>query len=153
MSRFLVRLCFVLVLVLPSLILSSYALIMAIDHTDEISVATYADFLKQGFTRVIIRAYNSACETGGEVNPAFIPSYNNARAAGITDIQGYVLLCNGINNTACKSYQDQINEIKAAISTNKMVIGMLWIDIEQDQDCPGNVSRNLKFFETADSIH
>ena len=138
MNRFLVLLV-CLVLILPGLILSSSALIMAIDHTDVISVADYSNYLKQGITRAIIRASNSACDIGGEVNPSFVPSYNNARQAGFTDIQGYVLLCNGNNITACKSYQAQINEIEAAISSNKMIIGTLWFDIERDDDCPGNV--------------
>ena len=141
MFRFVLIPC--IVLVLPGLILSSYGLIYAIDSTGVIPKASYSDLLKKNFTRAIIRGYNPACSsTGGEVNPDFVASYNNARAAGYgangTDIQTYWLPCNGDGND-CKEYKVQLNELLATFVNHSMDIGKIWVDLERDSDCPNNV--------------
>ena len=136
MFRFIVVPCYVLVL--PGVILSSYGLIHAIDSTDVMPEAIYCDLLKHNFTRAIIRGYTPACCTGGRVNPSFVPSYKNARAAGYTDIQTYWLPCNGKGNN-CKTYKVQMDELLATIAENVMEIGMIWLDFERDADCPKNV--------------
>ena len=141
MFRFVLVPC--IVLVLPGLILSSYGLIYAIDSTDVISKASYSDLLKKNFTRAIIRGYNPACSTtGGEVNPDFVASYNNSKAAGYTDIQTYWLPCNGDGNK-CKPYDVQLNELLTTFVNHHMEIGMIWLDFERDSDCPNNVRIQL----------
>jgi len=117
--------------ILPVLIVSSYGLIFAVDSSQLVPEATYVKALGEGFTKAIIRGYEEACSIGGEVDPNFVGSYNNARAAGYTDIDTYWFPCNGSGNK-CKSYATQLSELAEAFSANSMDIGMIWIDLEQD---------------------
>ena len=126
-------------LLLPALIASSYGLIFAVDSSQLVSEATYAKALGEGFTKAIIRGYEEACGVGGEVDPNFGPSYNNARAAGYTDIDMYWFPCNGSSHN-CKSYATQLSEIEAKFRANSMNIGRIWIDFEKDSSSCNNVS-------------
>jgi hypothetical protein len=144
MFRFVVLVCFV---VLPVLISPSYGLVNVIDCTDAVvPVANYSQIRQEGFTRAIIRGYDSACTSGGEVNPNFVSSYENARAAGYTDIHTYWLPCNG-NGNPCSSYDDQLLELLTTIVEYGMDIGMIWLDLEQDPDCNNNVRIQLEVLE------
>ena len=124
-------------LVLPALIVSSYGL-FAVDSSALVPEATYVKARGEGFTRAIIRSFEEACGIGGEVDPNFVSSYKNARAAGYTDIDTYWFPCNGSGNK-CKSYDTQLSELAATFSANKMDIGTIWIDFEKDPIC-NNVS-------------
>ncbi|KAF8988653.1 glycoside hydrolase superfamily [Cyathus striatus] len=121
-------------LLLPAFIASSYALVSAVDSSQLVSTATYTKAKGEGFTKAIIRGYEEACGIGGEVDPNFVGSYNNARAAGYTNIDMYWFPCNGSGNN-CKSYATQLSEIAATFSAHSMDIGTIWIDIEQDSIC------------------
>ena len=101
-------------LLLPALIASSYGLIFAVDSSQLVSQDAYTKALGEGFTKAIIRGYEEACRVGGEVDPNFVPSYNNARAAGYTNIDMFWFPCNGSGNN-CKSYATQISEISKKI--------------------------------------
>jgi hypothetical protein len=125
-------------LILPALIISSYGLIFAVDSSQLVPEATYAKALGEGFTKAIIRGYEEACSIGGEVDPNFVSSYNNARSAGYTNIDMYWFPCNGSGND-CKSYATQLSEISETFSANSMDIGTIWIDLESDSVCD-NVS-------------
>ncbi|KAI8867500.1 glycoside hydrolase [Ramicandelaber brevisporus] len=92
--------------------------------------------LGNGFTKAIIRGYQEACGSGGRVDPNFVSSYNNARAADFTDIDAYWFPCTGANN-ACKSFSTQLSEISATFRANKMKIGRIWVDIEKYSVCNG----------------
>jgi len=127
---------------LPALFASAYALISAVDSSTLVSEATYAKARSEGFTKAIIRGYEEACGVGGEVDPNFVSSYNNARAAGYTDIDMYWFPCNGSGNN-CKSYATQLSEISATFSAHSMKIGTIWIDLEKDAAVCNNVSRSL----------
>nr|BAL02924.1 hypothetical protein [Pholiota nameko] len=118
-------------LLLPAFIGSSYALVSAVDSSSLVPTATYTKARGEGFTKAIIRGYEEACGIGGEVDPNFVGSYNNARAAGYTDIDTYWLPCNGSGNN-CKSYATQLSEIAATFSAHSMKIGTIWIDLEKD---------------------
>jgi hypothetical protein len=126
-------------LLLPALIASSYGLISAVDSAQLVHQATYAKALGEGFTKAIIRGYEEACSVGGEVDPTFVPSYRNARAAGYTDIDMYWFPCNGSGHN-CKSYAAQLSEIAATLKANSMTIGRIWIDLEKDSAICNNVS-------------
>ena len=78
------------VVVLVSLAKSGFALIYGVDSSTLVPGGTYSTAKGEGFTKAIIRAYE-AWEGGGQVDPNFIGSYNNARAAGITNIDAYWL--------------------------------------------------------------
>ena len=133
-------------LLLPVLIASSYGLIHAVDSSQLVSEATYAKALGEGFTKAIIRGYEEACGIGGEVDPNFVPSYQNAISAGYTNIDMYWFPCNGSGNN-CKSYAEQISEIQATFTKNSMNIGTIWIDFEKDSRVCNNVSSlNPLFF-------
>ena len=125
-------------LLLPALIASSYGLISAVDSAQLVSEAIYSKALGEGFTKAIIRGYEEACGIGGEVDPNFVPSYNNARAAGYTDIDVYWFPCNGASHN-CKSYATQLSEISATFQANSMDIGRIWIDLEKDAAVCNNV--------------
>jgi hypothetical protein len=77
--------------ILTSLVSLSLALVHGVDSSTLISEATYAKAKSEGFTKAVIRGYEKACGVGGMVDPNFVPSYKNARAAGITDIDAYWL--------------------------------------------------------------
>jgi hypothetical protein len=124
-------------LVLPGLIASSYGL-FAVDSSQLVSQATYIKARGEGFTRAIIRGYQEACGVGGKVDPNFVGSYKNARAAGYTDIDTYWFPCNGSGNN-CKSYATQLSELAATFSANNMIIGKIWIDLEKDAAICNNV--------------
>ena len=125
-------------LFLPALILPSYGLIFAVDSSELIPEATYVKARGEGFTKAVIRGYEEACSIGGEVDPNFVSSYKNARAAGYTNIDMYWFPCNGSGNK-CKSYATQLSEIAATFKAHSMDIGTIWIDLEKDSGCD-NVS-------------
>lgn len=110
------------------------ALISGVDSSQLVTEATYAKARSEGFTKAIIRGYEEACGVGGEVDPNFVASYNNARAAGYTDIDTYFFPCNGSGNR-CKSYATQISELSATFHAHSMKIGRIWLDIEKDSSC------------------
>jgi len=117
--------------VLSAFTSSAFALIHGVDSATLVSEATYAKAIGEGFTKAVIRGYEEACGVGGEVDPNFVPSYNNARAAGFTNIDTYWFPCNGVGHN-CKSYATQISELAATFRANSMNIGTIWIDIEKD---------------------
>jgi hypothetical protein len=119
------------VLILATLVSSSLALIHAVDSSSLVSQGTFATAKSEGFTKAIIRGFEEACGSGGLVDPNFVASYNNARAAGITNIDTYWFPCSGTTNT-CKTYAQQIADIGATFSAHSMDIGRIWIDLESD---------------------
>jgi hypothetical protein len=114
-------------------------LLHAVDSSTAVSQAIYATAKGEGFTKAIIRGYYEACGSGGLVDPNFVSSYRNARAAGITNIDTYWFPCTGASNS-CKSYATQLQELGATFKANSMNITTLWIDIENDSTVCHNVS-------------
>ncbi|KAG0073564.1 hypothetical protein BGZ92_003797, partial [Podila epicladia] len=51
----------------------------------------------------VMRGFQEACAIGGRVDSDFLPSYRNARAAGYTDIDVYMVPCTGSGNS-CKPF-------------------------------------------------
>lgn len=119
---------------------STFALVQGVDSSTLVSEATYSKAKGEGFTKAIIRGYEEACGVGGQVDPNFVGSYNNARAAGYTNIDVYLFPCTGSTNS-CKSYATQISELGATFNAHSMKIGKIWIDIEKDSTC-NNVCSN-----------
>ncbi|KAF9582153.1 hypothetical protein BGW38_000572 [Lunasporangiospora selenospora] len=103
----------------------------AVDSSALVSVDIYRKAKGQGFKKAIIRGYQEACSKGGQVDPMFVKSYSNARAAGYTDIDMYWFPCSGANNN-CKSFDTQLSEIASVFQANSMEIGRIWVDIEWD---------------------
>ena len=128
-------------LVVSAFASSALALVHGVDSSTLVSEATYAKALGEGFTKAIIRGYEEACGVGGEVDPNFVPSYNNARAAGYTSIDTYWFPCTGTTHS-CKSYDTQIAEIGATFNAHSMQIGKIWIDFEKDSTVCNNVRPN-----------
>ena len=112
----------------------AYALVSGVDSSTLVSTATYSKAKSEGFTKAIIRGFEEACSVGGEIDPNFVGSYNNARAAGYTNIDAYWYPCTGSGN-ACKSYAEQIAEIGSTFNAHSMKIGTVWIDMEKDSVC------------------
>jgi hypothetical protein len=82
------------IITLTTFVSTSLALVYGVDSSTLVSEATYAQAKSEGFTKAIIRGYEEACGVGGQVDPNFVSSYNNARAAGITNIDAYWLYVN-----------------------------------------------------------
>jgi hypothetical protein len=123
---------------LLALATSALALVYGVDSSVYVPEATYAKAKSEGFTKAIMRGFEEACGVGGEIDPNWVASYNNARAAGITNIDMYWFPCTGSAHN-CKSFATQISEIGATFSAHKMDIGTIWIDLEYDSTC-NNVS-------------
>jgi hypothetical protein len=119
---------------LASIIPASLAIIHGVDSSSVVPTATYTKAKGEGFTKAIIRGYQEACSVGGRVDPNFVTSYNNARAAGYTNIDTYWYPCTGSGNS-CKSYATQIAELGATFDAHSMKIGRIWIDMEKDSVC------------------
>lgn len=68
-------------------------------------------------------------QLGGRIDPAFITSYNQIRASGITNIDGYFFPCTGSSHN-CKSPQTQVNEIVNFLKANNILVKRLWLDLE-----------------------
>jgi hypothetical protein len=132
------------IVVLAAFASSTLGLLHAVDSSSAVSEAIYAKAKGEGFTKAIIRAYEEACGSGGQVDPNFVSSYKNARAAGISNIDAYWFPCTGASNK-CKSYATQLSEIGAAFKANSMDITTLWIDIENDP----KICKNVSFFHSS----
>ncbi|KAF8056655.1 glycoside hydrolase superfamily [Lyophyllum atratum] len=113
---------------------SSLALIHGVDSSQLVPTATFTKAKGEGFVKAVIRGYQEACSVGGRVDPNFVSTYNNARAAGITNIDTYWYPCTGSGN-ACKSFATQISELGATFNAHSMQIGTIWLDMEKDTVC------------------
>jgi hypothetical protein len=121
---------------------SALGLLHAVDSSTAVSQATFTTAKNEGFTKAIIRGYYEACGSGGAVDPNFVSSYQNARAAGITNIDTYWFPCTGASNK-CKPYATQIQDLIATIKARSMNIATIWVDIENDVKTCHNVSVKL----------
>jgi len=119
---------------LASIIPAAFSLIHGVDSSSLVSEATFSKAKGEGFTKAVIRGFEEACSVGGEVDPNFVSSYNNARAAGYTNIDAYWYPCTGSGNS-CKSYAAQIAALGSTFSAHSMKIGRIWIDFEKDSIC------------------
>lgn len=120
-----------------TLLLSSVAinaLTHGVDNSALVDQGTYQKALSEGFTKVVIRGYQEACSSGGQVDPNFVTNYNNAVAAGYTDIDTYWFPCTGSGNS-CKSYDAQLKELGDTFNAKGLKIGRIWLDIETDSTC------------------
>lgn len=73
-----------------ALLASANALYHGTDSSQLVSEATFAKAKGEGFIKEVIRGYEEACSVGGQVDPNFVQTYKNARAAGITNIDAYL---------------------------------------------------------------
>jgi len=122
---------------------SALGLIYGVDSSALVPEATYSKAKGEGFTKAVIRGYEEACGVGGEVDPNFVSTYNNARAAGITNIDTYWFPCTGSGHS-CKSFATQIAELGAVFNAHKMDIGTIWIDLEYDPACNNVMKKTFK---------
>lgn len=58
------------------------ATILGVDSSSLVPESTYSTAKGEGFTKAVIRGFEEACGVGGQVDPNFVSSYKNARAAG-----------------------------------------------------------------------
>ncbi|KAF8336947.1 glycoside hydrolase superfamily [Cantharellus anzutake] len=124
------------ILVLAVSASSAYSLVHGVDNSAPVDNRTYSKAIGDGFTHLVIRGYEQACSSGGQVDPNFPSSYHNARAAGYnsTEIDVYWFPCTGTNNP-CKFYSEQLAELGAMLHANQTEIGRIWLYIENDPSC------------------
>ena len=84
------------------------------------------------YQKAVIRGYQQACGSGGQVDPNLGPSYRAAKAAGLASVDAYMFPCTGTqkNGVACKSPTTQIADFEAAVRAAGMTPTHLWFDIE-----------------------
>ncbi|CAG8592941.1 39394_t:CDS:2 [Gigaspora margarita] len=87
-----------------------------------------------GYSRAVIRGYFEAYgnNPGGAIDPNFLKNYQNAKQAGYTDIDVYMLPCTG--RSTCKTAQQQVNDLVNLINTNKIIVRTAWLDVEVDNN-------------------
>ncbi|KAF8336949.1 glycoside hydrolase superfamily [Cantharellus anzutake] len=122
------------ILALAAFASPAYSLVHGVDTSAPVNDRTYSEVLGEGFSHLVIRGYEQACNVGGQVDPDFVPSYHNATAAGYSEIDAYWFPCTGTRNI-CKPYADQLVELSATLNENQMTIGRLWLYIENDPSC------------------
>ncbi|RHZ83357.1 hypothetical protein Glove_97g5 [Diversispora epigaea] len=103
---------------------------LGIDVSALTSETTFKCTKNLGYELVIIRGYREAYgrNPGGGIDPNFITNYNNAKKAGYTKIDVYMFPCTG--RSTCKTPQQQVNEMVQLISTNRVIVQRVWLDIE-----------------------
>jgi hypothetical protein len=119
-----------------------------------VSLESYKCVKNFGYERVIIRGYfESYCgNPGGDIDNSFVQSYTNAINAGFTYIDVYMFPCTGIpqccgtnpapkcvaTNFACKTPQEQVNQLVQMINNTKInggqdiIVQTVWLDVETD---------------------
>ena len=116
--------------ILTFLVSLSLALVHGVDSSTLISEATWVKVKSEGFTKAVIRGYEEACGVGGMVDPNFVLSYKNARAAGITDIDAYWLYvdCSHIYITIFQLTHILVHAQVYKTSVNPMLLRLLKFD-------------------------
>jgi len=105
------------------------ATVKALDLSAPQTTSIWTCVQKQGFLKGIPRLYQEACGLGGRIDPAFITSYNQIRASGITNIDGYFFPCTGSKHN-CKTPTQQVGDIVKYLKDEKILVKRLWIDLE-----------------------
>ena len=85
------------------------------------------------YKKAVIRGYQQACGSGGQVDSNLATSYRAAKAAGLTNVDAYMFPCTGTpkaGQPACKSPATQIADFEAAVRAAGLASAHLWLDIE-----------------------
>jgi len=93
------------------------------------------------YSVIVIRGYQQACGSGGQVDSNFVSSYKAAVAAGFSRIDSYMFPCTGTPSSGepnCKSPSTQLAEYLAVIKNNGMNLHTLWFDIEPTSTASGD---------------
>ncbi|PWW71892.1 Glycoside Hydrolase Family 25 protein [Tuber magnatum] len=112
-----------------TLIGSAQAVVKALDLSQPQGTSVWTCVQGQSFLKGVPRLYQEACGIGGRIDPNFITSYNQIRASGIKDIDGYFFPCTGSSHN-CKSPQAQVGEIVDFLAANNIMVKRLWLDLE-----------------------
>ncbi|CUS07132.1 unnamed protein product [Tuber aestivum] len=134
---------------LGTLIGSAQAIVKALDLSQPQGTSVWTCVQGQSFLKGVPRLYQEACgvyllpaplppllhqnltnpQLGGRIDPNFITSYNQIRASGIKDIDGYFFPCTGSTHN-CKSPAAQVSEIVYFLAVNNIIVKRLWLDLE-----------------------
>ncbi|KAG0641637.1 glycoside hydrolase superfamily [Tuber brumale] len=118
-----------ILLALGTLIGNAQAVVKALDLSSPQGTSVWTCVQGQSFLKAVPRLYQEACLLGGRIDPNFIKSYNQIRASGITNIDGYFFPCTGLRHN-CKSPQEQVNEIVHFLAAEDISVKRLWLDLE-----------------------
>lgn len=108
-----------------------------VDYNLPLSIETMRCFANNGFTTSIPRGYRSL----GRVDDNLETNVQNSRAAGFKYIDTYMFPC----PTCSKSATTQFNELWSYLKTNKVNIGMIWLDLEGASLWTGSITNNIAF--------
>ncbi|EFP04686.1 hypothetical protein CRE_09874, partial [Caenorhabditis remanei] len=110
-----------------------------IDFIQPVTVATFQCIKNAGYSFVIPRVFTSL----GKVDTTGVNNVKNARAAGLTDVDGYVFPC---LSTSCPSAANQVKAALDALKNAGTKVSTLWLDIER-LAWPANHASNRAFIE------
>ena len=110
-----------------------------IDFIQPVSVATFECIHKAGYSFVIPRVFTSV----GTLDHTGINNVKNARAAGLTDVDGYIFPCLASH---CPSAASQVQQTLNALKSAGTHVSTLWLDIER-LAWPANHASNRAFIE------
>ncbi|KAK6765992.1 hypothetical protein RB195_025730 [Necator americanus] len=109
------------------------------DAIGAISTSQFECMKTHGYSFFIGRVFRS----NGAVDSQGIQNIKNAKAAGISHVDGYIFPC---TSSSCASAATQISETSKALKSAGATVGMLWLDIETYQ-WPSDHTKNREFIE------
>ncbi|CAA97800.1 Lysozyme-like protein 5 [Caenorhabditis elegans] len=110
-----------------------------IDINSPVSTSTFTCIKNAGFSFIIPRIYHSS----GSVDTVGVQNVKNARAAGLTDVDGYIFPC---LKSTCASAANQVKASLDAVKAAGTKISTLWLDIER-LNWPADHASNRAFIE------
>ncbi|CAJ0932799.1 unnamed protein product, partial [Mesorhabditis belari] len=109
-----------------------------IDSISAISTSTFTCLKNNGYSFFVFRVWrqvNNYDDTG-------IQNILNARAAGITDVDGYIYPC---TSSSCPPGANQVEAVIDKLNEKGAKIGMLWLDVEGTW--PSDKTKNQQFIQ------
>ncbi|CAP26265.1 Protein CBR-LYS-6.2 [Caenorhabditis briggsae] len=128
-----------LLLLVSAFLAVSSAARNGIDLNVPVTVSTFQCVKNAGYSFVIPRIYHSL----GTVDTTGVQNVKNARAAGLTDVDGYIFPC---PKTSCPSAANQVKAALDAVKAAGTHVSTLWLDIER-LNWPANHATNRAFIE------
>uniref|UniRef100_A0A1I7TZB5 Lysozyme n=1 Tax=Caenorhabditis tropicalis TaxID=1561998 RepID=A0A1I7TZB5_9PELO len=110
-----------------------------IDFIQPVTVATFQCIKNAGYSFMIPRVFTSL----GSIDHTGINNVKNARAAGMTDVDGYIFPCLASH---CPGGADQVKQTLDAIKSAGTKVSTLWLDIER-LAWPADHNSNRAFIE------
>jgi len=115
-----------------------------VDVSTLISVENWTCLKTSSYTFAVVRIYRSV----GKIDDNAVNTINNARTAGILNVDGYIFPC-----FKCGNPREQVQDAVQNLKMNNAVVNKIWIDVEGTQYWGPSGSENVKFIgELVDEV-